>query len=134
VKKLSYFILFLILTTKVNAQSMDLTIDAGSKQERIDLANAFNFEAAFTENKEQTHQVNQLLAHHSQVGNFTISFMKQAEGAKLFIYDLAGNYVIKNALLDQSNQEINLSNQTKGIYYIEIVTGTKKSVSKVHIQ
>ena len=67
-------------------------------------------------------------------GNFTISFMKQPENATLSIYDLLGNYILKNTLISQLTNEVNLNNQPKGIYFIEIISGKEKSISKVVIQ
>lgn len=67
-------------------------------------------------------------------GNFTISFMKQPENATLSIYDLLGNYVLKNILINQLTNDINLNNQPKGIYFIEIISGKEKNISKIVVQ
>ena len=67
-------------------------------------------------------------------GNFVISFTKQAKGSELSIYDIRGNYIVKNISLNDELQEINMNNQPKGVYFIEIVNGNKKCISKIVIQ
>ncbi len=80
--------------------------------------------------KNQTHQIEQ----KANCGSFTINFMKQEEGSKLFIYDHHGNHIIESMSLNQGLKEININNQPKGIYFIKIIKGNKKNISKVVIQ
>ena len=76
-----------------------------------------------------THQIEQ----KPNTGSFTINFMKQEEGSKLFIYDNHGNHIIESLSLNQGLKEINLNNQPKGVYFIKITNGNKKNISKVII-
>lgn len=78
----------------------------------------------------ETHRIEQ----RPKLGSFTINFMKQEEGSKLFIYDSHGNHIIKSMSLNQGLKEVNLNNQPKGVYFIKIVHGNKKNISKVVIQ
>ncbi|MES2567753.1 MAG: T9SS type A sorting domain-containing protein [Bacteroidota bacterium] len=67
-------------------------------------------------------------------GSFVLTFMKQPEAAMLSIYDVLGNYIIKNTYLNQLSNEINLNNQAKGIYFLEIIAGKEKTISKIVVQ
>lgn len=64
---------------------------------------------------------------HIDVKNKTI-------GTSIAIYDLLGTCVFSKSNLDASTREIDLGNQSKGIYFFEINSGDCRSVSKIILE
>jgi hypothetical protein len=62
-------------------------------------------------------------------GIFTIDLKKTTE-MKICVYDVLGNCVY-TSILNNNNQEINLSDQSKGVYFIKGSTGEKRIVKKI---
>jgi len=67
-------------------------------------------------------------------GIFTISFNNQTMEAKIRVYDVLGNSVLTEVHNDERNQEIDLSNQRKGIYFIEVIGDDERIVKKVAVE
>jgi hypothetical protein len=53
---------------------------------------------------------------------------------KICVYDLVGNCLWNKSFTNKSNVNIDLSDQSRGIYFVEIVSDGKKSVNKIVIQ
>jgi hypothetical protein len=53
---------------------------------------------------------------------------------KICVYDLLGNCLWNNSFTNKSNVNIDLSDQSRGIYFVEIVSDGKKSVNKIVLQ
>jgi hypothetical protein len=66
-------------------------------------------------------------------GIFTLSISKSHE-TKICVYDPLGNCLLKNNYLNETNLMIDISNQPKGIYFIEIISDEKRIVKKVVMQ
>lgn len=67
-------------------------------------------------------------------GIFTIGFNKPNADTKIFIYDVFGNCVLSNFIPKELNQRIDLSNQPKGIYFIEMISGEQRQSKKIVLQ
>lgn len=67
-------------------------------------------------------------------GIFTFNLEHITLGAKICVYDMLGNCVINNMSKKNSTQEIDLSKQPKGIYFMEIVSDRARDIKKIVLQ
>lgn len=67
-------------------------------------------------------------------GVFTCSFNKKVGGAKICVYDLLGNCVLDEVSITGSSHEIDLRNEPKGIYFLEIMSNEKSVKKKIILQ
>jgi hypothetical protein len=67
-------------------------------------------------------------------GIFKVNFRNKTVETKICIYDMLGNCVIDIVSMKNSNMEIDLSKQSKGIYFIEIVSDYERVVNKIVLQ
>jgi hypothetical protein len=66
-------------------------------------------------------------------GIFTINLNKPAK-SKICIHDVLGNCIMEKEYQNEENLSIDLSNQAKGIYFLEVVVDNKRNVKKVVLQ
>ncbi len=52
----------------------------------------------------------------------------------IYVYDVLGKRILKKECRNESNQQIDLSYQPKGIYFIEVLAGADKQVKKVSVE
>lgn len=64
-------------------------------------------------------------------GKFTLQLNEQSQEGKVCVYDVLGNCVFNQQINNLKNQEIDLSSQAKGVYFVEINTGSEKINKKV---
>lgn len=67
-------------------------------------------------------------------GIFTINLKNKTAETKICVYDVLGNCVLDKISVKNSNQEIDLSNQAKGIYFMEIISDREREVQKIILQ
>ncbi len=67
-------------------------------------------------------------------GNFTIQMRNYQQSAKLSVRDVLGNCLLGRNCQGEASQEIDLSNQPKGIYFVELLSGSERIVRKVAVQ
>ena len=67
-------------------------------------------------------------------GIFNLSLKNSIEISKIRIYDLLGNCLWSKTYKTDTNVEIDLSSHSKGIYFVEVVSNGKKSISKIVLQ
>ncbi len=67
-------------------------------------------------------------------GIFTINFKNKTVETEICIHDVLGNCVLNKVSVKNSNQEIDLSSQPKGIYFLEIVSDNERAVKKIVLQ
>lgn len=67
-------------------------------------------------------------------GNFTVNLPNCQAGAKVIVRDVLGNCLLVKDCRGESSQEINLSCQPRGIYFVELLSGEDRIVKKVAIQ
>lgn len=67
-------------------------------------------------------------------GIFTINLKNKAIENKICVYDILGNCVIEKMSMKNSNEEIDLSKQSKGIFFVEIVAGQERDIQKIVLQ
>lgn len=67
-------------------------------------------------------------------GIFTVNLKNKTAETKICVYDVLGNCVLDKISVKNSNQEIDLSNQAKGIYFMEIISDGEKEVQKIVLQ
>ena len=66
-------------------------------------------------------------------GIFTLN-MNNILNAKVFVYDTHGNSLFTKDCRNETNPQIDLSNQSKGIYFVEMVAGNERRTEKIIIQ
>ncbi|MGQ0827846.1 MAG: T9SS type A sorting domain-containing protein [Bacteroidota bacterium] len=62
---------------------------------------------------------------------FTLQLNVQIKELKVSVYDVLGNYIYNQQIKNISNHQIDLSNNAKGIYFVEIDTGIEKISKKI---
>ncbi len=67
-------------------------------------------------------------------GIFSLNFKILPVNAKICVYDMFGHCVLNNIPLNQSNQIIDISSESKGVYIVEVMEENKKMVRKVAVQ
>jgi len=67
-------------------------------------------------------------------GIFTVNLRNCQAGAKVTIHDVLGNCLLEKDCLGETSQEINLSCQPRGIYFVELLSGEERVVKKVAVQ
>ena len=67
-------------------------------------------------------------------GICTISLNKKIIDSKICVYDLLGNCLLNKVCSNDANQNIDLSSQSKGIYFMEILADGEKVVKKIVLQ
>lgn len=67
-------------------------------------------------------------------GIFTINLKNKTIENKICVYDIVGNCVIEKMSMKNSNEEIDLSKQSKGIYFVEIAAGQERDIEKIVLQ
>ena len=61
---------------------------------------------------------------------FTIDLKNRVE-TKICIYDVLGHCVLDNVPINKSDFKIDLSSQSKGIYFLQMVSGGEKKIKKI---
>lgn len=64
-------------------------------------------------------------------GVFTVKLKNKAPGTRICIYDALGNCTITKTTGDEPETEINLEHYPKGMYSIDVLSGTEKITQKV---
>ncbi len=64
-------------------------------------------------------------------GKFTINIAKAMKDASILVYDVSGNCILTQRIEKQQTHTIDIGDQPKGIYLIEIRSGSEKFVKKV---
>ncbi|MDO9184965.1 MAG: T9SS type A sorting domain-containing protein [Bacteroidia bacterium] len=67
-------------------------------------------------------------------GIFTVNLKNKTVEAKISVYDVLGNCVLDEVFVKNNSLEINLSNQPKGVYFIEIMSEEVQAVKKIVLQ
>ena len=67
-------------------------------------------------------------------GIFTVRMDICQAGAKITVRDVLGNCLLERSCRGETGQEINLSCQPRGIYFVELLSGDEKVVKKVAVQ
>ncbi len=67
-------------------------------------------------------------------GIFTINLKNKTAETKICVYDVLGNCVLENISVKNSNQEIDLSSQAKGTYFMKIISEGERDVQKIVLQ
>lgn len=67
-------------------------------------------------------------------GKFTVRSNSIASDLRISIYGLLGNCVLDKITLNTNTQEVDLSTQSKGIYFMEIVSENERSVKKIVLE
>jgi hypothetical protein len=67
-------------------------------------------------------------------GIFTVNLRNCQAGAKVIIRDVLGNCLLEKNCRGETSQEINLSCQPRGIYFVELLSGEDRVVKKVAVQ
>jgi len=67
-------------------------------------------------------------------GIFIVDLRNYQAGAKVTIHDVLGNCLLERNCRGKTSQEINLSCQPKGIYFIEIVSDRERAVKKIVLE
>ena len=67
-------------------------------------------------------------------GIFTVNLHNCQAGAKVIVRDVLGNCFLERNCRSESSQEINLSCQPRGIYFVELLSGDERVVRKVTVQ
>ncbi|HXB40538.1 MAG TPA: T9SS type A sorting domain-containing protein [Bacteroidia bacterium] len=66
-------------------------------------------------------------------GVFTVRAHTNNSETKIYIYDLLGNRIL-NKVSNNLSSRIDLSNQPKGIYFVEMISGNEKQTKKIIIE
>jgi len=64
-------------------------------------------------------------------GNFTIQFTSLQKKAKLSIYNIFGQCILSQLLTESVDTKIDLSRQSKGLYFIELNTDKERTIRKL---
>lgn len=83
---------------------------------------------------ELNNEKNMAVYPNPSFGIFTINLKNKAIENKICVYDILGNCVIEKMSMKNSNEEIDLSKQSKGIYFVEIVAGQERDIQKIVLQ
>jgi hypothetical protein len=67
-------------------------------------------------------------------GTFMIQTHNFYGEAKVNVYDVLGNCLLKKNCREGTPEEINLSSQSPGVYFVELLSGKERVVRKVAIQ
>jgi len=67
------------------------------------------------------------------LGIFTVD-LRNCRDAKICVYDVLGNCLLEKSCKGETSQEINLSSQPRGIYFVELLSGEERVVRKVAVQ
>lgn len=67
-------------------------------------------------------------------GIFTVNLKSKPSNTKICVYDILGNCILGKVSIKNSTPEINLSNNAKGIYFIEITSEGEREVRKIVLQ
>jgi uncharacterized delta-60 repeat protein len=67
-------------------------------------------------------------------GIFTVNLKNKAVETKICVYDVLGNCLWKKDCRNDVSPKIDLSCQTKGIYFVELLSGEERVVRKIAIQ
>jgi hypothetical protein len=67
-------------------------------------------------------------------GKFIVQMYNCQAGAKVTVRDILGNCLFEKNCQGESNQEINLSCQSKGIYFLEMVSDGERVVKKMILE
>ena len=78
-------------------------------------------------------ELNYTIYPNPTTGEFTIDFESWNKNVSVIVHDLFGKiiYEDKNVNTVSDQQRINLDNAANGIYFIEVLSGDKKSVQKI---
>lgn len=66
-------------------------------------------------------------------GNFTVN-LKNVNESTICIYDVLGNCILNKRSMNDANPQFDLSHQSKGIYFMEIVSDGERVVKKIVLQ
>lgn len=66
-------------------------------------------------------------------GLFTIQG-PNTNNSTICIYDVLGNCILDNTPIQNNTHQIDISNQAKGIYFVEIISDHQKNVKKISLQ
>lgn len=66
-------------------------------------------------------------------GIFTID-MRDHQDAKICVYDILGNCLLNKVYDNEVSPKINLSNQPRGIYFVELLSDGERTVKKIILQ
>jgi hypothetical protein len=67
-------------------------------------------------------------------GIFTIQMENCRVGTRITVHDVLGSCLLERKCRGETSQEINLSCQPRGIYFVELLSGDEKVVRKVVVQ
>lgn len=67
-------------------------------------------------------------------GNFTLSSLKTIIRGAVEIYNLIGEKIFEQNIINESKMVINLQNVQSGIYIVKVVDGMKQSIQKLIVQ
>lgn len=67
-------------------------------------------------------------------GIFTVQMHNYQAGAKVTVRDVLGNCLLEKNCIGETSQEIDLSRQPRGIYFVELLSGEERIVRKVAVQ
>ncbi len=81
---------------------------------------------------EDNHDIN--ISPNPSQGIFTVNYKNKTSDAKICVYDLLGNCVLRNITVKELNQRIDLGDQPGGIYFVEILLGGEKTTRKIIIK
>ncbi len=64
----------------------------------------------------------------------TVDLPADKAGAKIFVYDILGNCILKKDCKNETNAQINLSTLSKGIYFMQMDEGSERTTKKIIIE
>jgi hypothetical protein len=67
-------------------------------------------------------------------GKFTVQLNQAAKDGKIRVYNILGNCVLTQQINSSFNQQLDLSGQAKGIYFVEVRSGETNETRKIIIQ
>jgi len=67
-------------------------------------------------------------------GIFTVQMHNCQAGARVIVRDVLGNCLLERNCRGETSQEINLSCQPRGIYFVEVLSGTERRTEKIIIE
>lgn len=67
-------------------------------------------------------------------GRFTVNLKDKTVETKICVYDVLGNCVFDKVSMKNSNEKIDLTNQPKGIYTLEIESAGESLIKKIVLQ
>lgn len=78
--------------------------------------------------------INAVILPNSSSGVITINNIDQKKAVNICVYDLLGNCLWSEKIQGDPSPKIDMSNQSKGIYFMEVVTDGARAVKKIIIQ